>query len=63
MDHVWFNKSEAKKWIPKNYIKGEKAECPKIIKDRLFRFHLVDNVRGPDSSFRTTRNKKIESPS
>ena len=58
MDHVWFNKSEAKKWIPKNYIKGERAECPKIIKDRLFRFHLVDNVRGQTLPFAPQEIKK-----
>ena len=58
MDHIWFNKNEAKKWIPKDYIKGEKIECPKIIKDRLFRFHLVDNVRGQTLPFAPQEIKK-----
>ena len=46
MDHVWFNKEEAKLWIPEKIKEKETHECPDIIKDRLFRFHLVDNVRG-----------------
>jgi len=46
MDHVWFNKEEAKLWIPQKIKEKETQECPDIIKDRLFRFHLVDNVRG-----------------
>ena len=58
MDYIWFNKSEAKKWIPKNYIKGEAIECPIIIKDRLFRFHLVDNVRGQTLPFAPQEIKK-----
>ena len=58
IDYIWFNKSEAKKWIPKNYKKGETIECPKIIKDRLFRFHLVDNVRGQTLPFAPQEIKK-----
>ena len=51
MDHVWFSKKEARLWIPKNIIKGEVQEIPDIIKDRLFQFHLVDNVRGQSLPF------------
>ena len=58
MDYIWFNKSEAKNWIPKNHVKGEAIECPSIIKDRLFRFHLVDNVRGQTLPFAPQEIKK-----
>ena len=60
MDHVWFNKSEAKQWIPKKHKKGESIECTNIIKDRLFRFHLVDNVRGQTLPFAPQEIKKSE---
>ena len=51
MDHVWFNEDEAHLWLPKEHAIGENHQCPKIIKDRLFRFHLVDNVRGQTLPF------------
>lgn len=51
MDHVWFNNNESQMWIPSNLKKGERHELPGIIKDRLFRFHLVDNVRGQTLPF------------
>ena len=51
MDHIWFNKKEVQLWIPKNHKVGSIYECPKLIKERLFRFHFVDNVRGQTSPF------------
>lgn len=51
MDHIWFNNAEANLWLPNKYEVGHSYECPKIIKDRLFRFHLVDNVRGQTLPF------------
>ena len=51
MDHVWFSENESRLWIPKSKNIGAVHECPKIIKDRLFRFHLVDNVRGQTLPF------------
>ena len=51
MDHIWFNKNEVQLWIPKNYKVGSIYECPKLIKERLFRFHFVDNVRGQTLPF------------
>ncbi|MFL3015107.1 MAG: hypothetical protein ACJZ2B_04835 [Candidatus Neomarinimicrobiota bacterium] len=51
MDHIWFNEDEAHLWLPKEHAIGENHQCPKIIKDRLFRFHLVDNVRGQTLPF------------
>ena len=51
MDHIWFNKNEVQLWIPKNHKVGSIYECPKLIKERLFRFHFVDNVRGQTLPF------------
>ena len=51
MDHVWFSEQESYLWIPIIKNIGAIYECPKIIKDRLFRFHLVDNVRGQTLPF------------
>jgi len=51
MDHVWFNKNELSLWLPNNLEVGQTHELPKVIKDRLFRFHLVDNVRGQTLPF------------
>ena len=51
MDHIWFSKDESNLWIPKSKNIGTVHNCPKIIKDRLFRFHLVDNVRGQTLPF------------
>ncbi len=51
MDHVWFNEDEADLWLPDRHEVGETHECPQVIKDRLFRFHLVDNVRGQTLPF------------
>ena len=51
MDHIWFSNNESQMWIPTNLTKGQKHELPEIIKERLFRFHLVDNVRGQTLPF------------
>ena len=51
MDHVWFSEQESHLWIPKIKNIGTIHECSKIIKDRLFRFHLVNNVRGQTLPF------------
>ena len=58
MDYIWLNKAEAKQWVPQKIKEGEIQECPAIIKDRLFRFHLVDNVRGQTLPFAPQEIKK-----
>ncbi|MFL2983653.1 MAG: hypothetical protein ACJZ12_04605 [Candidatus Neomarinimicrobiota bacterium] len=58
MDFIWFNNSESNLWLPKKYEVGQTHECPRIIKDRLFRFHLVDNVRGQTLPFAPEEIKK-----
>ena len=51
MDHVWFSKDEARLWLPKDPKEGDTYQLPTILKDRLFRFHMVDNVRGQTLPF------------
>ena len=51
IDHVWFNHDEARSWLPDNPKKGQVYQLPKNIKDRLFQFHMVDNVRGQTLPF------------
>ena len=51
MDHVWFSEDEARLWLPKDPKEGDTYQLPTILKDRLFRFHMVDNVRGQTLPF------------
>ena len=51
MDHVWFSKDEARLWLPNDPKEGDTYQLPNILKDRLFRFHMVDNVRGQTLPF------------
>ena len=60
MDHVWFSKDEMNLWLPDKYDIGTTHECPQVIKDRLFRFHLVDNVRGQTLPFAAEEIKDAE---
>ena len=60
MDHVWFSKDELEMWVPGIIKTGQNHELPKIIKDRLFRFHLVDNVRGQTLPFASQEIKNSQ---
>ena len=51
IDHVWFNKDEARLWFPKDPPEGDFYELPDLLTDRLFCFHLVDNTRGQTLPF------------
>ena len=51
IDHVWFNKDEARLWFPKDPREGDFYELPDLLTDRLFCFHLVDNTRGQTLPF------------
>ena len=51
IDHVWFNKDEARLWFPKDPQEGDFYELPDLLTDRLFCFHLVDNTRGQTLPF------------
>ena len=54
IDHVWFNKEESCQWLPNHPKVGDIYDLPEKLNDRLFRFHLVDNVRGQTLPFAPT---------
>lgn len=51
IDHVWFNQEESRQWLPNRPKVGDIYDLPEKLTDRLFRFHLVDNVRGQTLPF------------
>ncbi len=51
LDHVWFSKTEARQWLTADPRDGETYPLPEELTNRLFRFHLVDNVRGQTLPF------------
>ena len=58
LDHVWFSKSEARLWLPDNPQVGDIYQLPDHLANRLFCFHLVDNVRGQTLPFAPQEIKK-----
>ena len=58
MDHVWFSKSEARQWLPGDPKEGDIYKLPDHLANRLFCFHLVDNVRGQTLPFAPQEIKK-----
>ena len=58
MDHVWFSKSEARQWLPDDPKEGDVYDLPDNLANRLFCFHLVDNVRGQTLPFAPQEIKK-----
>jgi hypothetical protein len=45
-DHVWLTESEWKALIPAQAVPGDKVSVPDTVRERLFRFHLVDSTAG-----------------
>ena len=45
-DFVWFSATEARAWLPKTPVEGERHDLPGDLAQRLARVVLVDNVRG-----------------
>ena len=58
LDHVWFSKSEARQWLQDDPQEGDIYELPDHLANRLFCFHLVDNVRGQTLPFAPQEIKK-----
>ena len=58
MDHVWFSKSEARQWLPDDPKEGDVYDLPDHLANRLFCFHVVDNVRGQTLPFAPQEIKK-----
>jgi hypothetical protein len=43
---MWVTREEARSMLPAEWRNGLKYPVPPAVKERLLRFHLVDNVRG-----------------
>lgn len=50
-DHVWITKEEAAGWLPAAPRVGAVHPIAPVLRDRIARFHLVDNVRGQTLPF------------
>lgn len=50
-DFVWFQKHEAKQFVPLPIKSGQQMEVPKFLIERLARFHLLDSVHGQTRGF------------
>jgi len=51
LDHVWISKEEMLSMVPDNPSKGQLVPIPKVIAERIARFHLLDSVRGESRPF------------
>ena len=60
MDHVWIHESEVASLIPEEPKVGMVYSVPEFFKNRLFCFHLVDNVRGQTLPFAPQELKQSE---
>ncbi len=60
MDHVWFHVTEVASWLPTQAKVGMVYFVPELIKNRLFCYHLVDNVRGQTLPFAPQELKHAE---
>ena len=45
-DHLWLTESEWKALIPAQAMAGDKVPVPDTVRQRLFRFHLMDSTPG-----------------
>ena len=45
-DHVWFEKDEMLAMVPDDPSKGQLVPLPRVVSERLARFHMIDSVRG-----------------
>src|SRR6185295_1342626 len=45
LDYAWFRKEEAQKWLPPSVSTGATWEVPRLLVERLVRYHMIDNVR------------------
>ena len=51
IDHVWIKKDEMLAMVPDNPSRGQLIPMPKVIAERLARFHMIDSVRGQTNPF------------
>jgi hypothetical protein len=50
-DFAWFTKHEARQFLPSEIEPGLTREVPRVLVERLARFHFLDNVRGQTPPF------------
>jgi hypothetical protein len=50
-DFAWFSKEEAGQFLPGEVEPDRPRDVPRIVVERLVRFHLLDNVRGQTPPF------------
>jgi hypothetical protein len=50
-DFAWFTKDEAAQFLPAEIASGHTREVPRMLVERLARFHFLDNVRGQTSPY------------
>ena len=50
-DYAWFRKEEARAFLPSTPEPGSLQEVPRLLVERLVRFHLLDNVRALNYDF------------
>ena len=60
IDHVWIHETEVASLLPEEPKVGINYSVPEFIKNRLFCFHLVDNVRGQTLPFAPQEIKQAE---
>ncbi len=51
VDHVWIKREEMLAMVPDAPKVGQLVPMPKVVAERLVRFHMVDTVRGETSPF------------
>ena len=59
-DFAWFQKNEAKLFLPRMIKEGQQTDVPQFILHRLARFHLVDNVHGESRSYKENAVKTAQ---
>ncbi len=45
-DHLWLTEAEWKALVPADPKQGSTADIPAAVRERILRFHLIDNTRG-----------------
>jgi len=60
-DHLWLTADDCKALVPADAKKGDHLDVPAQIRDRILRFHLVDNTRGEPPHWRAdqVRSRKL----
>ncbi len=52
-DHIWFSADEARQWLPAVLDNPARFALPRLVVERLARFHFVDAVKGQTPDYRS----------